>query len=616
MTETAIETEPMGCATTPAGIQPVAVLARRRVMVSALVIATLAPLAWAVMTVLGAGGWHWIEIAVFCCFLVASPLTVLGFWNAIIGLVLILRGEAGRKLVSPFATDHRHDQPVMLQTAVLLTLRNEDAERAITRLSDLQRALDRTGCGDRFAFFVLSDTDDVEIAAREEQAFAAWTAHEPAGRFFYRRRDKNTGFKAGNVRDFLDRWGAGYDLMLPLDADSVMGADTILRLVRIMQAFPRLGILQSLVVGLPSRSAFARIFQFGMRHGMRSYTTGSAWWAGDCGPYWGHNAVVRVAPFHHACDLPLLPGTPPLGGHILSHDQVEAVLMRRAGYEVRVLPEETESWEENPPTLVDFTKRDLRWCQGNMQYWRLLGLENLKAVSRFQLVAAIQMYLGAFAWMLMVALTPLLVFVMQPGDFPIGLGIALFVAMFVMSATPKIAGILDVALSAERRAAYGGTLRFTAGAMAEFVFSILLAPVAALRVTLFMIGLVFGRSVIWSGQARDAHALSWTTAASGLWPQTLFGLAIVTLFLIAAPTTLPWALPVVTGLILAIPFAVATASPWLGAWTERMKLCAIPEELSTPAPLQGLDGHVTARAVGSAMRGAPLTGPALPEPGE
>ena len=156
--------------------------------------------------------------------------------------------------------------------------------------------------------------------------------------------------------------------MLPLDADSLMSGEAILRLVRIMQAHPKLGILQSLVVGAPSASAFARIFQFGMRHGMRAYTMGSAWWIGDCGPFWGHNALVRIAPFAEHCHLPILPGQPPLGGHVLSHDQVEATLMRRAGYEVRVLPDESGSWEENPPTMFEFSTRDLRWCQGNMQY--------------------------------------------------------------------------------------------------------------------------------------------------------------------------------------------------------------------------------------------------------
>ena len=137
---------------------------------------------------------------------------------------------------------------------------------------------------------------------------------------------------------------------------------------RVMQADPTLGILQGLVVGLPSTSAFARIFQFGMRLGMRSWTIGSAWWQADCGPYWGHNAVIRIAPFIAHCHIPPLPGDGVLGGDVLSHDQIEAALMRRAGYDVRVLPEEDLGWEENPPTLIEFIRRDQRWCQGTLQY--------------------------------------------------------------------------------------------------------------------------------------------------------------------------------------------------------------------------------------------------------
>jgi hypothetical protein len=240
-----------------------------------------------------------------------------------------------------------------------------------------------------------------------------------------RRRSDGVGYKAGNIRDFLDRWGDDYDLMLGLDADSFLGASSILHMVRIVQANPMLGILQSLVVGMPSRSAFARIFQFGMRHGMRSYTMGAAWWAGDCGPYWGHNAVIRVAPFRAHCRLPVLSGNGPLSGHILSHDQIEAVLMRRAGYEVRVLPEEMESFEENPPHLTEFTRRDLRWCQGNMQYWRLLAMPGLKPMSRFQIAWAILMYLSAFAWVAFMLLAALKVFEAEPiGEpFPIALGL-------------------------------------------------------------------------------------------------------------------------------------------------------------------------------------------------
>ena len=193
-----------------------------------------------------------------------------------------------------------------------------------------------------------------------------------------------------------------------------MEGETILRLVRIGEAYPMIGILQSLVVGAPSRSAFARMFQFGMRHGMRTYTMGATWWAGDCGPFWGHNALVRVGPFARHCVLPKLEGD----RHILSHDQIEAVLMRRAGFEVRVLPIECGSYEENPPTLVDFVWRDLRWCQGNMQYLKLLGTPGLLPMSRFQLVWAVSMFVGAPACTAIIALSALKPAIEDVSKFP------------------------------------------------------------------------------------------------------------------------------------------------------------------------------------------------------
>ena len=242
------------------------------------------------------------------------------------------------------------------------------------------RASLAAGVGDRFHLYVLSDTGDPALAAAEEAQMRDFaTEWRDRIAVVYRRRAANTGFKAGNIRDFCAHWGGDHDFALTLDADSFMTADAVLRLVRIMQSDPKLGIVQSLVVGLPSTSAFARLFQFGMRLGMRSYTIGSAWWQADCGPYWGHNALLRLAPFIAHCDLPDLPATGVLGGQILSHDQIEAVLMRRAGFEVRVLPVEHQSFEENPATLLEFIRRDLRWCQGNMQYWHLLGLPGHQA---------------------------------------------------------------------------------------------------------------------------------------------------------------------------------------------------------------------------------------------
>ena len=334
---------------------------------------------------------------------------------------------------------------------------------------------------------------------------------------------------------------------------------------------------------MPSSSAFARIFQFGMRHGMRSYTMGQSWWVGDCGPFWGHNAVVRIKPFADSCHLPILPGGPPLGGHVLSHDQVEATLMRRAGYEVRVLPVENGSWEENPPTMLDFAKRDVRWCQGNMQYVKLLNTPGLHAMSRFQLVWAILMFLGIPAWTLMIALLPLEAWLKQGvPDFPVGGAIALYVVFFLMYLMPKIAGLIDAVMTKGGVARYGGPVRFVAGAALELVFSFLQGAVSTIRTTIFMIGLAFGKSVTWGGQSRDAYGISWRTAAQDLWPQLLFGVVVCGLLWLIAPAVFWWSLPLTAGYLVAMPFAVVTASPLLGRLFQRLGLCGIPEDFDPP----------------------------------
>ena len=322
---------------------------------------------------------------------------------------------------------------------------------------------------------------------------------------------------------------------------------------------------------------------------MRSYTMGSAWWMADCGPYWGHNAFIRVEPFTRHCELPMLPGKAPLGGCVLSHDQIEATLMRRAGFEVRVAPSEGGSWEDNPPSILEFTKRDLRWCQGNMQYFRLLGLPGLLPLSRLQIALAILMYLGSIAWMTMIVLSALKVF--EPGTMSatqISLGMTLFGTCFLMSLAPKLAGMVDAVLTKGAMASYGGFWRFLAGSLTEISFSVLFAPVASFRVSLFMIGLLFGRATVWNGQQRDVQGLSWMTAISGLWPQTLFGLALFTLLTVKAPGALMWAAPLLTGLVLSAPFAVVTASPRFGALLARMGLCAVPEEIAMPEELRRL----------------------------
>jgi membrane glycosyltransferase len=268
----------------------------------------------------------------------------------------------------------------------------------------------------------------------------------------------------------------------------------------------------------------------------------------------------------------------------MSHDQVEATLMRRAGYEVRVHPVEGGSWEENPPTMLEFAKRDLRWCLGNLQYVKLLDLPGLKPMSRFQLIWAILMFVGLPAWTLMIALLPVKAWQDAGLPFyPSGLAAFLYVAFFGMYLSPKFAGAADILLTKGGVERYGGRVKFLISAAIELVFSFLQGAVSTFRTTLFMIGLAFGKARIgWNGQARDAHALSFATAFAGLWPHLAFGIYVLGALALIAPAVMWWSLPLTAGYVLAIPFAMLTALPALGRWFQRSGLCAIPEDIAPP----------------------------------
>ncbi|PIK71836.1 glucans biosynthesis glucosyltransferase MdoH, partial [Methylobacterium frigidaeris] len=460
--------------------------------------------------------------------------------------------------------------------AVVMTLRNEDPARALSRLALVRESLERTGHGGAFRYHVLSDSDDVSVIRAEEAWVAAWRAGLPdteADRIQYRRRRDNAGYKAGNLQDFCARSDA--DLMLPLDADSLMTGPAILRLVRIMQAHPRLGILQSLAVGAPADSAFARLFQFGMRHGMLPYTLGAAWWGAECGPFWGHNALVRIAPFADHCRLPPLRG----GGAVLSHDQVEAVLMRRAGYEVRVLPLEEGSFEDNPPTLLDHLARDARWCRGNLQYLRLPAMPGLLPMSRFQLAWAVMMFLNPPALTLALLLLPWRA-ATQAG--PATGAAALYLVWLLLSLAPKLAGYAAVLADGTARAAHGGALRFLAGMAAEIAASFLLLGASSVRLTVVMIGLAAGRAGLWTAQARDARGVRWGEAARALSGVTLFGVVVCGTLALVSPALLAWSLPLTLGSLLAVPLCVLTAAPGVGQAMVRAGLCATREEIAPP----------------------------------
>jgi membrane glycosyltransferase len=560
----------------------------RRVLFAGLFTATMAGSLALAALALAPRGFSITDVILLVLFAVTLPWMVAGFWNAVIGFLIMRFAVDPVAAVMPIAARVRGDEPVTASTAILLCIRNELPERMIRNLEPMLAGLDAAGWGKRFHLYVLSDTSDAGIAAKEEACFAALTARwgERVG-ITYRRRTDNTGFKAGNIRDFCERWGNQYEFAVTLDADSFMTADAVMRLVRILQADPGLGILQGLIVGLPSTSAFARVFQFGMRLGMRSYTIGSAWWQGDCGPYWGHNAALRLAPFIAHCALPVRSGNGIEDCHILSHDQIEAVLMRAAGYAVRVLAQEDLGWEENPPTLLEFIRRDLRWCQGNMQYWRFLWLPGLKPVSRYQLVLAILMFIGSPAWIgLLVLGTFAVAFAGTPANFirP-DAGTALFVCVLAMWFSPKIATAVEILLRPDLRRGFGGAGLFFLNYFIETVYSTLLCPILWFGHTIFLIGLLFGREIGWIGQTRDDHAVPFTLALRNLWPHTLLGWSMLGFLAMTQPTAIPYALFLAAGPALAIPFAMITAWPRFGSFTAKIGIGRLPEETMRPAVL-------------------------------
>ena len=324
-----------------------------------------------------------------------------------------------------------------------------------------------------------------------------------------------------------------------------------------------------------------------MRLGMRSYTLGSAWWQGDCGPYWGHNAILRLQPFLQHAQLPL-----PKDAHdqILSHDQIEAVLMRRGGYHVRVVPEEYESWEENPPNLSEFIGRDLRWCRGNLQYWRFLTMPGLKFVSRCQLLFAMLMFIGSPGWIgLLMVGTLALAFATNASDvIRADAGLALFVAVLAMWFAPKIATVADILTRASARRSFGGTLCFGASVVIETIFFILLSAIMWVGHSILMARLPFGGGAGWAGQIRDDHHVPFTHAARMFWPHTLLGIGTLVILGMTHPGAVPYALFLAGGPALSIPLAMVSSLPRVGTILTRFGIGRLPEETAPPIVLADL----------------------------
>ncbi len=539
----------------------------RVLTVGSIALAVWAGLGVAMFLTLAPGGWTVAKSVMMGSCLCAAPWVGFCAANGTIGFVLRLR----RPAVPPVVPI----DGILPRTAIALTVRNENMDLALRPVRRLLDGLDAAGVGENFSVFVLSDSS-AAIAA-EEACVASFSAQDrDIGRVHYRRRTANVGFKAGNVMEFLDHRADGFELMLILDADSEMTPAAVLRLVVAMREEPTLGIVQHLTVGLPTPSAFPRLFQFGMRAGMRTWATALAWWQGDECVYWGHNAVVRIIPFRTHCRLPLLPN----GAPILSHDQIEAAMLRGAGWGIRLLAEEDGSYEANPPALPEFMRRELRWLGGNFEYRHLLRMPGLRPMGRWQLIQAILLfgctpfYLAFLVGVLVAAGTD------QRSPFPARPALAATLLWIGALHAPKLLGYLEVLLSREKRGRYGGALKLMAGAGMEMVSTLLLDAINTVAKTVATVRIALGSRVRWAEQNRDSRGVHWSEAARLLWPQTALGVAAFACFSRAGWTAVLWGAPFTLGLVLAVPFCVVTANPAVGAWLRKHGFAATPEEIS------------------------------------
>jgi membrane glycosyltransferase len=545
----------------------------RRIAFLALAIAIMGGLFWLAWATLAPGGWTFAEILILICIAGTLPWAALSAGNALIGLGILLFARDPVATVLPALAQARLGTP-QARTTIAVCIRREDMALVLPPLARLLVGLAAAGAADRFSLWFLSDTPEGAEARTEEDACRAFAAAQPIATH-YRRRAQNTGFKSGNVMEFLDHHAGGHEFMLCLDADSEMTADAVLRLVACMEADAKLAILQQLIHGRPSTVAFPRLFQFGMRQGMRSWAIGQAWWQGDEGPYWGHNALIRIAPFRAHARLETLAD----GSHILSHDQVEATRLHAAGWKVRVLPDDAGSSEGNPPSYADFITRDLRWAAGNMQYLALLRLPGLTPMARWQLVQAILLFLSApfyVAILLLAALNGL----SGGGDStPIGALLALLFAGWCCHYAAKLAGYAEVMLKPALAAHYGGRAQFLRGTLAEMIFTAFMEPARLMSQCLFLLVLPFGMRVGWAPQNRSERGISFANAAKQFWAPTLAGLALTFVFAAVSFTALLIASPLLISLLGVIPFAMLTANPRFSAWLVAQRVCALPEEL-------------------------------------
>jgi membrane glycosyltransferase len=545
--------------------------------------------------VLGGSGITGLVAFMLLLFLALFSWIALSFTSALAGFVSLLF-DGGRRLLAPDAVIPK------TRTALLMPTYNESPGRVIAGLQAIGESLRAAGAAHMFDFFILSDTTVPEIWIAEEAAFLA--LRERTGghdRIFYRRRKQNTARKAGNIADWVERWGAAYPQFLILDADSVMTADALQRLVAALEQHPDVGLIQTLPIITGGTTLLARLQQFAGRLYGPLIAHGITWWHGAEGNYWGHNALIRTCAFAKQAGLPVLRGRSPFGGHILSHDFVEAALIRRGGWAVHMVPGLAGSYEAGPPSLLDLAVRDRRWCQGNLQHAAVLPARGLAWISRLHLLTGIGSYVTAPLWLLFL-LTGIAIALrarfVPYNYFPAGKSLFpqwpvidpvrakwMFVGTMAVLLAPKLLAAIVVLLHGNARRGHGGGTRLLASVVTETVLTGLIAPLTMLSQSGAVCEVLLGRDSGWQTQRREDGSIPPRELVRRYQYHTLLGLVLGGGAWAVSPYLAAWMLPVVLGLLLAIPLATLSGERRAGWALRRLGLLRTPEETSPPSVL-------------------------------
>ena len=529
----------------------------------------------------------------------------IGFWEAVAGFFTLLR-RYDQFIITRSVDEQDTSIPSDVRTAILIPICNEDADRVFAGLQVTYQSLQATGNLQAFDFFVLSDTGNPDLWVAEEIAWATLCKTLGAfNRIFYRHRRINVKRKSGNIADFCRRWGRNYRYMIVFDADSIMSGTTLVRMVQMMERNPRVGILQTAPMAVNRESLIARVQQFSNHVYGQMFVAGLHYTQLGDSHFWGHNAIIRVAPFIEHCGLPQLPGKPPLGGEILSHDFVEAALMRKAGWEVWLAYGLGGSYEEIPPTLLEELKRDRRWCQGNLQHLRLLFTKGLFPAHRALFLHGAMAYGSALFWFLFLAFSTseaIYEAVREPVYFPQGRtlfpdwpvwhpqwALTLLATTAVILFLPKLLSVLVIIIKQRRARLFGGPVRFFLSVMAEVLFSSMFAPVRMLFHSKFVFVTLLGRQVGWGSPQRSDRGTGWLEALRFHGTGMVIGLLWAAALFVYNRSFFWWNTPIFIPLILSIPLSVWSSRASIGRVFRKLGLFVIPEEIDQPPELQQLN---------------------------